>query len=1078
MWVTPSRARTTLSLVVYIALATSFNLQANPYLDQLSPNARAEFQSTPGLATINAQYAYARGLDGRGQVLGLIDTGVHMGHPELAGRVFGVIMRGLDKAGNPCQSSRYVSGDKACFLSDGQPFINYQVLNSSTPPGQAGRENPKITFDSHGTHGAGTMVAARDGKGVQGVAPEAKVLSATFAANAYTPLGPQGSPVEDKILAVNPTPEALESGYAALRQANVRAINNSRGLTNSPSESMALMDEHFKNYAAEIKPIADATLKSGVIQVWAAGNTDGAMPDVLASLPHYIPALQPYWLSVISASADGKLDEFSSRCGPSRQWCIAAPGDNILSTVVKGVADAKLVREQGRIVGIDVATQQRPVSDYAKYFGTSAAAPHVTASLALLMQRFPYLNNAGIRDVLLTTARDLGAPGVDDIFGWGMVDLRKAIEGPGQLRVDMTVNMDRPGGGTPVWRGPAWDDWRNAIGGSGRLIKQGPGWLRLSGNNRFGGATVDGGTLEFAGDNALAAAVAVNSGGNLHVSGRMAGSAIDINGGHAWIGGRVSAAPVHVRQGGRLQLAESGRIEGGGLRLSGSQASIDGQVAGRVDIDVGSRLEGNGQLGPTWLAGTIAPGHSIGRLTIAGDYVQQPGSVYEAEVDPSGRSDLLQVQGRAHLQGGTLRVVPTSAGAMLGQRWRVLAASSVSGQFSAVEAALRSPFLAMAARYSIDAVDAQVARGLPLASAARTANQRSVAAAVDGTHDAHALPQRLTQLQPAQVPAALDPLSGELHASVRSLLLQDSRWVRDTALARTRNSRDAFSAQSAAGTARGPWMTIHQGQSRLDGDGNADTAVLSGSATLLGYDHTFGQGWQLGLFGGAGRSHAQVRTGRDRAEIRATHAGLHLSRHWTHLSASAGLANSWQDLRSRRQVPAGAEAGTTSAQARYDVTTTQWFTELAYRIERAQGGIEPFLQYAGLRLRTDGSREQGGEAPLEVAPASQSIGLWTGGLRFGLDLAARGQAQRWLSLRGSLAYQRAHGDLTPTAQLQWQQGPGFSVSGIPLAKRSTLASLGVAARLSERSLLELDWRGAFASHAQDHGLSARYSLRF
>src|SRR5690606_4305876 len=107
----------------------------------------------------------------------------------------------------------------------------------------------------------------------------------------------------------------------------------------------------------------------------------------------------------------------------------------------------------------------------------------------------------------------LGAPGVDDIFGWGMIDLRKAIEGPGQLRVDMTVNMDRPGGGTPVWSGPAWDDWRNAIGGRGRLVKQGPGWLRLSGNNRFGGASVDGGTLEFSGDNALSAPVSVSSDG-------------------------------------------------------------------------------------------------------------------------------------------------------------------------------------------------------------------------------------------------------------------------------------------------------------------------------------------------------------------------------------------------------------------------------------------------------------------------------------------------------------------------------------------------------------------------------------
>ncbi|HVJ37312.1 MAG TPA: autotransporter domain-containing protein, partial [Stenotrophomonas sp.] len=487
---------------------------------------------------------------------------------------------------------------------------------------------------------------------------------------------------------------------------------------------------------------------------------------------------------------------------------------------------------------------------------------------------------------------------------------------------------------------------------------------------------------------------------------------------------------------------------------------------------------GNGQLGPTWLAGTIAPGHSIGRLTIAGDYVQQPGSVYEAEVDPSGRSDLLQVQGRAHLQGGTLRLVPTSAGALLGQRWRVLAAHNVEGRFAAVEGALASPFLAFAARYEGNAIQAQVGRGLPLASAARTRNQRGVAGAVDHTPDGHVLPQRLTQLQPAQVPAALDAVSGELHASVRTLLLQDTQGPREAALARARHGQDAFTAQSAAGRGHGLWADVRQDQHRLDGDGNAGSARLSGSTALVGYDQAFDSGWQAGLFGGGGKRTAQLSARYDRAEIKATHAGLHVSQRWGQLGVRAGLVHSWQQVRSRRQVPEAGQAEDTAAQARYEVNTSQWFVELGYRWEHARGGIEPFLQYTGLRLRSDAAQEQGGQAALAVATAKQAVGQWSGGLRFGFDLAARGQVQDWLSLRGSLAYQQANGDLTPSAQMQWQQGPGFTVWGAPLAKHSTLASLGVAARLSENSLLELNWHGAFASHARDNSLGLRYSMRF
>lgn len=1064
-------ARRALALAVGLALAAS--------------DARADIKATPGLITINADHAYARGLDGRGQAIGILDGGVDAGHPELAGRVFGLVMQGRDKDGKLCESSRHLTGDKACFRSDGgRPIITYTEWNAAlldvSPQikAQWEKDNAFGRYDDHGTHVAGTMVAARDGKGVQGVAPEARLFSLALGGDFYQDMAGALDHKGGRVFGVERPVEATKQGYAALHKAKVRAINHSWGFSAKGPDTVATVDAQFKRHATEIEPIAAATLATGLIQVWAAGNDAGASADVLAALPRYIPALEPHWLSVVSANAAGKLDGFSSRCGLSRDWCVAAPGDDILSSVVSGQAQATPVRDaQGQVIGLDVAAQQRPVAGLGKMGGTSMAAPHVTASLALLMQRYPYLNNAGIRDVLLTTARDLGAPGVDDIFGWGMIDLRKAIEGPGQLRVDMTVNMDRPGGGTPVWSGPAWDDWRNAIGGRGRLVKQGPGWLRLSGNNRFGGASVDGGTLEFSGDNALSAPVSVSSDGNLHVSGRMVGSALDIKGGRVWIGGRVSGAPVQLRQGGRLHLAESGRIENGGLQLMASQARIDGQVTGRVDVDAGSRLDGNGQLGPTWMAGTIAPGHSIGTLTIAGDYVQQPGSLYEAEIDAGGRSDLLQVQGRAHLQGGTLRLVPTAVGIALGQRWRVLAARGLAGRFAAIEGA-PSPFLAFTARYEGDAVQAQLGRGQPLASAARTRNQRSVAGAIDRTPDSHALPQRLTQLQPAQLPAALDPLSGELHASVRTLLLSDTQGPREAALARARHGQDAFTAQSAAGKGHGLWADMRQDQQRLDGDGNADSARLSGSTALVGYDQAFDSGWRAGLFGGGGKRSAQARRGRDRAEINATHTGLHVSQRWGALAARAGLVQSWQQVRSRRQVPAAGQAGEAAAQARYEVNTSQWFADLGYRFERARGGIEPFLQYAGLRLRSDAAKEQGGEAPLAVARARQAVDLWSGGLRFGFDLAARGQQQDWLSLRGSLAYQRAHGDLTPAAQMQWQQGPGFTVWGAPLAERSTLAALGIAARLSEHGLLELNWRGALASHAQDNSLGLRYSMRF
>ena len=90
---TLSIARHTLALAVCLALAGS-------------PEARADIKATPGLTLINAEHAYARGLDGRGQAIALLDSGVHVGHPELAGRVFGLVMQGRDKDGKDRKSTR------------------------------------------------------------------------------------------------------------------------------------------------------------------------------------------------------------------------------------------------------------------------------------------------------------------------------------------------------------------------------------------------------------------------------------------------------------------------------------------------------------------------------------------------------------------------------------------------------------------------------------------------------------------------------------------------------------------------------------------------------------------------------------------------------------------------------------------------------------------------------------------------------------------------------------------------------------------------------------------------------------
>jgi hypothetical protein len=71
--------------------------------------------------------------------------------------------------------------------------------------------------------------------------------------------------------------------------------------------------------------------------------------------------------------------------------------------------------------GVDVWSARAGTGDGRRQSGTSFATPFVTATAALLMSRSPALGAEAVKRELLRTAQDLGAPGVDPVFGYGLV---------------------------------------------------------------------------------------------------------------------------------------------------------------------------------------------------------------------------------------------------------------------------------------------------------------------------------------------------------------------------------------------------------------------------------------------------------------------------------------------------------------------------------------------------------------------------------------------------------------------------------------------------------------------------------
>ena len=126
-------------------------------------------------------------------------------------------------------------------------------------------------------------------------------------------------------------------------------------------------------------------------------------PGGYSNIPLYEPTLLKKWLVVGAVNSEDKLAYFSNGCGPSKMWCLVAPGRSL-----------------------QLAPRCRRVQCRARS-GTSFAAPHVSGALAVIKSAAPSMPMEAVRAVLLTSSRDLGEKGVDDVFGWGIPDVDKAV---------------------------------------------------------------------------------------------------------------------------------------------------------------------------------------------------------------------------------------------------------------------------------------------------------------------------------------------------------------------------------------------------------------------------------------------------------------------------------------------------------------------------------------------------------------------------------------------------------------------------------------------------------------------------
>lgn len=527
-------------------------------------------------------------------------------------------------------------------------------------------------------------------------------------------------------------------------------------------------------------------------------------------------------------------------------------------------------------------------------------------------------------------------------------------------------------------------------------------------------------------------------------------------------------------------------VDGGKLVVNGSLLSV-------VTVNDGGTLGGNGQVAGVTanLGAIIAPGNSIGTLVVNGDVTFAAGSTYQVETNGTGASDKIVATGAATLDGGTVAVQNTGGGFALGTHYTILTADlGVTGTFASLQAPTMTPFLAFSLGYDPASVYLNVDRSaVTFASAGHTPNETATGSGADSLPLSSPIVGALAQLDMAGAAAALDQLSGEEHASIKGVMIDDSRFVREASLERLRNAfgdgsapGQAVTAYDATGAVKAPantdrfalWGGGFGSWGSWDGNGNAASIDRDIGGVFVGADGQVGDAWRLGVIGGYSRSDFSV-DGRNASATSDNYdLGVYAGTQMGAVAFRSGLAYTWHDISTSRGVvfPGFAE----SLSADYAAGTAQAFGELAYTFKAGQTAFEPFANLAYVNLSTDGFTEQGGAAALTGQSSDAGVTYTTLGLR-GSTVFAVGNGMT-ATARGTIGWVHAFGDTTPITTFAFAGGSAFDIAGVPIASDAALLEAGLDLNLTPTAKIGINYGGQLSSGATDQTLAGALTVSF
>lgn len=704
---------------------------------------------------------------------------------------------------------------------------------------------------------------------------------------------------------------------------------------------------------------------------------------------------------------------------------------------------------------IDVSTIG-PSAQYAGFgaFGKSGAGTWVLTGVTTAIT--PWTISAGTLSI--ASDASLGAAGAMLTLAGG------TLQTTADLATARTVRLTGTGG-TFLVNANTTLALDGAISGNGGLTKSGTGSLRISGSNSYsGGTTITAGTLiggaASFGTGAIAnnAALVIDEAGNTTMSNALSGS------------GSLTKTGA-----GLVLYTGDGAAFTGLTTVLGGTFSSNGTLGGNLVVGTGATLKGGGTIGSTTLSSgaTLAPGNSIGTLTVAGNFTFAPGSTYQVETDAAGHSDLLRVSGTATLGGASVVMIAADGTYAPKTTYTILSAGNRVGTFGAVTS--NFAFLNPTLSYDAAHVFLTLARNdIDFSTVARTANQRTVGAAVQ-SQGFGLLYDAVVQLNAGDAQSAFGQLSGEIGASVKTAMLEDSRFARDASLDRIRQAEGQGNGTAISGAGvqdlgngNAMWARVFGASGHIDGDGNASRLNRDIAGFFVGADTLLGKGWRAGALLGYGKS--DLDSANASAKIDGYHVGVYGGNRWDNTAVRLGATYSWNKLDTSRTVAFTGYAD--SLKAKYDASTTQVFGEVGQKMDMGRVTLEPFAGLAYVHVGTDGFRESGRAAALHSGGGGADSTFSTLGVRTSTNLTAA------TSLRATLAWRHAFGGRTPGSTGAFGTGSSFTVTGVPLAKDVAVVEAGIETMLQPNMTLGANYGGQFGSGVRDHGFKVSLGWKF